>query len=982
MDIKSIKTCFYVAKFFAITPSSIYDKPTKLYQKLYPVLMFLIYTITEIYSVYERRYMNAHLSGIQLVVRNLLDISLYLNAYHVFVTMMTLKRHKWSTLFEILLKLESKDLSRTFYGFVIVAHLLFLVIFVLNIWCWIVEIGGWLAFTKQLLIKFVEVYPLFVLLIVSNVVLKILVEKYRHQKNFINESNVETVKFNLFLLSQAVETFNDIFGWTILQTVFFTVPRVLMYFDIFITEHESKPNWLFFLANFLTNLLFWILLLYVIYLCDLVVKEFDQIVNVAYRMETWNVVFNGSRKNLDVMKSFVNFRPSFTAARFFEIDRSTIFSICNALASFLIIIIQFKMNTEDSKTKPFTQKTVYYTLNFFFVLLLFSGYLPVQGLFASPIHLKFKYFSREFFYSLYIIVVACIMHFLRLYHYFTIKNDKITLRELIFMCTAFLSLVFFLQLARKWPRLIQKWCHLDEKFNVTYSYPKYLKLQLTLVTSIYLLIVFGEYFYFMSVKLDGSENTFQKVVEKIYFYIFAHIPYNIAVVLVIVLPIFSNFIALSLIDVFVILVSITITFRFQQINELLKEQKNKNNSINFWMTVRRNYSEIGRLVSEINDTISSITVLSYGSNMILLINELSSFIGNVVVEESKCFYVYSFLVLIIRLLSVYYFSSRINAESRKPIRILFDVSSEIYNVEIKRWFMQMKLDSVALTVAIAISLKRRFQQITQRIVNHKEQYKNVEFWRNIREDYDRLARLTQFLDKELSYLILFSIGFNCFWVMKLLYNVLRFGAESQTINFMFSFGFILLRFLSVFESCTRLNNESRKPSFVIQFSHIPVDNIENISTDFWQEIRNHYDLLSHMVRHFDKEVSYLILASVGFNGFWVLLFFYKSYTAKFSSSANLYFAYPFGYIILRFLLLFHCGALLNEESKKPAIIIHFSEIPVLNTEITRLLTQIEFDNVFLSGGKIFRMKSGILLSVVGATVTYELTIVQYNIFSN
>nr|XP_015835646.1 PREDICTED: gustatory receptor for sugar taste 64e isoform X2 [Tribolium castaneum] len=362
----------------------------------------------------------------------------------------------------------------------------------------------------------------------------------------------------------------------------------------------------------------------------------------------------------------------------------------------------------QSKTKPFTQKTVYYTLNFFFVLLLFSGYLPVQGLFASPIHLKFKYFSREFFYSLYIIVVACIMHFLRLYHYFTIKNDKITLRELIFMCTAFLSLVFFLQLARKWPRLIQKWCHLDEKFNVTYSYPKYLKLQLTLVTSIYLLIVFGEYFYFMSVKLDGSENTFQKVVEKIYFYIFAHIPYNIAVVLVIVvedlsifgiklltgcfqLPIFSNFIALSLIDVFVILVSITITFRFQQINELLKEQKNKNNSINFWMTVRRNYSEIGRLVSEINDTISSITVLSYGSNMILLIND------NVVVEESKCFYVYSFLVLIIRLLSVYYFSSRINAESRKPIRILFDVSSEIYNVEIKRWFMQMKLDSVALT---------------------------------------------------------------------------------------------------------------------------------------------------------------------------------------------------------------------------------------------------------------------------------------------
>jgi hypothetical protein len=46
------------------------------------------------------------------------------------------------------------------------------------------------------------------------------------------------------------------------------------------------------------------------------------------------------------------------------------------------------------------------------------------------------------------------------------------------------------------------------------------------------------------------------------------------------------------------------------------------------------------------------------------------------------FSVYSFTFLIVRLVAVYFFSSRINAESRKPVRILFSVSSETYNVEV------------------------------------------------------------------------------------------------------------------------------------------------------------------------------------------------------------------------------------------------------------------------------------------------------------
>lgn len=83
----------------------------------------------------------------------------------------------------------------------------------------------------------------------------------------------------------------------------------------------------------------------------------------------------------------------------------------------------------QSKTKPFTKNSVYYTLKFFFILLLFAGYLPVQGLFSTANHLRFNFFSWQFIHSLYIVVIACIMNSLRVYHHFVTENKKITLRK-------------------------------------------------------------------------------------------------------------------------------------------------------------------------------------------------------------------------------------------------------------------------------------------------------------------------------------------------------------------------------------------------------------------------------------------------------------------------------------------------------------------------------------------------------------------------
>lgn len=60
--------------------------------------------------------------------------------------------------------------------------------------------------------------------------------------------------------------------------------------------------------------------------------------------------------------------------------------------------------------------------------------------------------------------------------------------------------------------------------------------------------------------------------------------------------------------------------------------------------------------------------------------------------------IFSFWFLILRLLAVYYFSSRINAESRKPIRILFAVSSEVYNPEVYFGLVQSGATRMAIFI--------------------------------------------------------------------------------------------------------------------------------------------------------------------------------------------------------------------------------------------------------------------------------------------
>lgn len=365
MDSKIINTCLYFGKFLAFTPSTIQNKSLKFFQKIHPAVMFLIFTIWQIYSLYQRKEIYWGFSAIQLVLKIVTDIAMYAHIIHILIRVMILRYKKWYTLFKILLKFETNKLTKKIYLFVVLPYLVFFVTGFINYSSWIRLIG--IFFVKLYLIELFQTYSLLVYMILSIVVLKIMLENYRLQNHLLGDvTNLRKVRFNLFLLNKAVEIFNDIFGWTIPLTIFYSVARTLMYFDLFTkdsitTSFNIKQSFIYVANNMVAGLIYWvrkfsfscfikynfyfqILLVYIIFLCDLVTKEFDKILAVAYKIETWSVCFDDPKNSKEILKYFLNHRPNFTAARFFTIDRSTIFSICNSFTSFLIIIIQFKIN--------------------------------------------------------------------------------------------------------------------------------------------------------------------------------------------------------------------------------------------------------------------------------------------------------------------------------------------------------------------------------------------------------------------------------------------------------------------------------------------------------------------------------------------------------------------------------------------------------------------------------------------------------------
>ncbi|RZB40777.1 7tm 7 domain containing protein [Asbolus verrucosus] len=352
MDLNIIKLIFKFGKFLALTPSSIEPATLSCFEKCYIFLTFSIYTVGVIVTLISRKIFYDQLTIIRLFLRLLLDIDLYFfNCYIALAPMLTKKR-QWFKLFKYLPKIDA-------------SHLIFLVNVVFSFYVWLTKLN-W-NFFKLYLLEYFQMYSQFFYLVLGCIILQMLLSRYRHQTLLLRQQIqvgrirlpsefprvLRKVQFNILMLKEVADIFCDIFGWVILFIIFFTTLKYLGYLDNVVKgENSHVPTDIglrisISISQNATLVLFSIGILSFVLLCDEILKEFEAILELSYKVNV-SLTEGLTGRESDEIQNFIDVvshnHPQFTAARFFNIDRTTIFSILNSLTTFLLIIIQFNLN--------------------------------------------------------------------------------------------------------------------------------------------------------------------------------------------------------------------------------------------------------------------------------------------------------------------------------------------------------------------------------------------------------------------------------------------------------------------------------------------------------------------------------------------------------------------------------------------------------------------------------------------------------------
>ncbi|VEN59932.1 unnamed protein product [Callosobruchus maculatus] len=114
------------------------------------------------------------------------------------------------------------------------------------------------------------------------------------------------------------------------------------------------------------------------------------------------------------------------------------------------------------------------------------------------------------------------------------------------------------------------------------------------------------------------------------------------------------------------------------------------------------------------------------------------------------------------------------------------------------------------------------------------------------------------------------------------------------------------------------------------------------------------------------------------NVFFILIQVYETVKSSERLAGRAYFILSYFYLVVKVICLSLYAAWVNDESKEPLCVLNSVSSATYNTEIRRFLGQIEFDGAVLTGCRMFRVTRGILLSIAGAVVTYELILIQFD----
>ncbi|RZC35590.1 hypothetical protein BDFB_012381, partial [Asbolus verrucosus] len=284
---------------FALTPSSTENRKPSISQKCYIIFVFLILTVGASVSLYLRRFFYRRFSLMQLAMRIIMDIDLYLHNCYSLLILMVIKRYRWFKLIKTLRFVDCPEYKNHHYLIFISTHIVFFSITCFNLTVWPTILALGFKYLKQYSVESIQNYTQFFYSVFAYIVLKMILARYRHQTSLLREKvctkrhlkYLRKIKRNLFFLKDSVDVFNDIFGWIFLFNIIFGVAKSLIHLDLIVLSLNGFRNGssnfkstVRFLADINVVFIFWMEFLSTALICDEILKEFDKILTVANRL--------------------------------------------------------------------------------------------------------------------------------------------------------------------------------------------------------------------------------------------------------------------------------------------------------------------------------------------------------------------------------------------------------------------------------------------------------------------------------------------------------------------------------------------------------------------------------------------------------------------------------------------------------------------------------------------------------------------------
>jgi hypothetical protein len=273
MDLEVIDTIFTFGNFAALTPSSTNNSNPHSLQKLYEICVYLLYVVGFSASIYANFPMYQQITSMEFVLSILYDLNQFCYVFYILIVMMRLRRSRWFRLIKSLAAVKSAKINIPLKLIFVASQLVYYCLTAFGFYANIEQAS--ITVAVFYLGEFYQHYVQFFYLMFASILLILLLARYERLSETLAQLNqarssqlhskqvvevLKKIKNNVFMLKKGVGFFNDIFGWSILFTIFSCGSRTLVYIDVVIKHIEmlESQKALVFYHDFCRILMSWV----------------------------------------------------------------------------------------------------------------------------------------------------------------------------------------------------------------------------------------------------------------------------------------------------------------------------------------------------------------------------------------------------------------------------------------------------------------------------------------------------------------------------------------------------------------------------------------------------------------------------------------------------------------------------------------------------------------------------------------------------